>query len=104
MMKDSPLVPEKWAEHPYIYNAGRTPAHQRAAMMVDLLDGARDVTLQDAIGFAFSTQVYKAETWQQRIRAADPDGAFCKDTGRLEPPQRRGFAAGAGILPLQDGA
>ena len=78
MMKDSPLVPEKWAEHPYIYNAGRTPAHQRAAMMVDLLDGARDVTLQDAIGFAFSTQVYKAETWQGRIRAADPDGAFAK--------------------------
>jgi acyl-homoserine-lactone acylase len=78
MMKDSPLVPEKWAAHPYIYNAGRTPPHQRAAMMVDLLDGAHDVTLEDAIGFAFSTQVYKAETWQERVRKADPDGAFAK--------------------------
>src|SRR5579872_776002 len=78
MMKDSPLLPEKWAEHPYLYNAGRTPAHQRAAMMVDLLDAAHGLTLPDAVGLAFSTQVYKAETWQDRIRKADPDGAFAK--------------------------
>ncbi len=78
MMKDSPLLPEKWAEHPYIYNAGRTPAHQRAAMMVELLDAARNVTLDEAVGLAFSTEVYKAETWQNRIRKADPDGAFAK--------------------------
>jgi acyl-homoserine-lactone acylase len=78
MMKDSPLLPEKWAEHPYLYNAGRTPPHQRAAMTLEQLDAARNVSLQDVIGLAFSTQVYKAETWQERIRTADPDSAFAK--------------------------
>lgn len=29
MMKNSPLVPEKWGEHPYLYNAGRVTGHQR---------------------------------------------------------------------------
>ncbi len=78
MMKDSPLVPEKWAEHPYIYNAARTPPHQRAAMMLDLLAASRNVTLEDAVGLAFSTQVYKAELWQERIRKADPNGSFAR--------------------------
>jgi len=78
MMKDSPLVPEKWAEHPYLYNAGRTPPHQRAAMTLEQLAAARNLTLEDAVAMAFSTQVYKAETWQDRIRKADPNGAFAK--------------------------
>ena len=78
MMKDSPLTPEKWAEHPYLYNAGRTPAHQRAAMTLDQLEAAHDLTLQDAVGLAFSTQVYHAELWQDRIRQAVPDGDFAR--------------------------
>lgn len=78
MMKDSPLIPEKWAMHPYIYNAGRTPPHQRAAMMVELLAAARNTTLEDAVGLAFSAQVYQAELWQDRVRKADSDGAFAK--------------------------
>jgi acyl-homoserine lactone acylase PvdQ len=78
MMKDSPLVPEKWAEHPYLYNDGRAQPHQRAAMMLELLDNARNVTLDDMVGIAFSTQVYKAEAWQERIRKADPGGAFAQ--------------------------
>ena len=28
MMKDSPLMPEMWAAHPYLYNDGRRPAGQ----------------------------------------------------------------------------
>jgi len=69
MMKDSPLVPEKYA--PYIYNASRTaPRHQRAEMMTDLLDAANKVTLEDAINIAFSPQVYHAELWQARLKAA----------------------------------
>jgi penicillin amidase len=69
MMKDSPLVPEKYA--PYIYNASRTaPRHQRAEMMTDLLDGANKVTLEDAINIAFSPRVYHAELWQARLKAA----------------------------------
>jgi len=68
MMKDSSLVPEKYVEHPYLYNAGKTPAHQRAAMMVDLLEGAHNVTVDQALGMAFSTEVYKADEWQTRVR------------------------------------
>ena len=78
MPKDSPLLPEKYAEHSYIYNAGRTPPHQRAAMMLDLLDAAHDVTAEQAIDLAFSPQVWHAELWQARIRAAAPDSEFGK--------------------------
>ncbi len=78
MMKDSPLVPEKWAGHPYLYNDFRRPPHQRAAMMVDLLDAARNVTAEQAIGIAFSPQVWHAELWQERIRKAAPESEFAK--------------------------
>src|SRR5574340_792293 len=78
MMKNSPLAPEKWAEHPYLYNAGRVTGHQRAAMMVELLDAAQGVTDEQAIDIAFSPQVYKAETWQEAIRKAAPGDAFAR--------------------------
>lgn len=69
MMKDSPLVPEKYI--PYIYNASRTaPRHQRAEMMTDLLDAANKVTVDQAIDIAFSPQVYHAEQWQARLERA----------------------------------
>lgn len=70
MMKDSPLVPEKYSEHPYLYNAGKVPAHQRAAMVTELLDAAHDVTIDQALEIAFSTHVYKTDAWQARIRKA----------------------------------
>jgi acyl-homoserine lactone acylase PvdQ len=76
MMKDSPLVPEEYAQHPYIYNEKRTPPHQRAAMALDLLDAAHDVTAEQAIGIAFSPQVWHAELWQERIRKAAPESGF----------------------------
>src|ERR1017187_4788781 len=78
MMKNSPLVPEEYAAHPYIYNEGRTPPHQRAAMVLDLLDAAHDVTAEQAIGIAFSPQVWHAELWQERIRKAAPESGFAK--------------------------
>ncbi len=78
MMKDSPLEPEKWEEHPYLYNDIRRPPHQRAAMMVDLLDAAHGVTPEQMIGMAFSTQVWHAELWQERIRKAAPDSRFAQ--------------------------
>jgi acyl-homoserine-lactone acylase len=78
MMKDSPLTPEKWAEQPYLYNDSRRPAHQRAAMMVDLLDAARNVTVEQAIGIAFNPQVWHAELWQERIRKAAPQSEFAR--------------------------
>jgi acyl-homoserine lactone acylase PvdQ len=78
MMKNSPLLPETYAEHPYLYNDGRRPPHQRAAMMVELLDAARNVTAEQAIGIAFSPQVYQAGLWQERIRKAAPSGALAQ--------------------------
>lgn len=72
MMKNSPLVPEEYAAHPYLYNDGRTPPHQRAAMVLDLLDAAHNVTEEDAIHIAFSPQVWHAELWQERIKKAAP--------------------------------
>jgi acyl-homoserine lactone acylase PvdQ len=78
MMRNSPLVPENWASHAYLYNDTRRPAHQRAAMMVDLLDAAHDVTPEQMIAIAFNPQVWHAELWQYRIRQAAPDNAFAR--------------------------
>ncbi len=78
MMKDSPLVPEKWSAHPYLYNEGRRLPHQRAAMMVDLLDAAHNATPEQMMGIAFNPQVWHAELWQDRIRKAAPDSAFAR--------------------------
>jgi len=83
MMKDSPLVPEKWAAHPYIYNDSRRPPHQRAAMMVDLLDAARSVTAEQMTGIAFSPEVWHAELWQERIRRAAATGQSASELGRM---------------------
>jgi len=71
MMKDSPLTPEKYQALPYLYNATRTsPRHQRAEMMTELLDAAQNVTVEGAIALAFNPQVYHAEKWQERLKAA----------------------------------
>jgi acyl-homoserine lactone acylase PvdQ len=71
MMKDSPLTPEKYAAYPYLYNASRTvPRHQRGEMMTELLDAAKKVTVEQAIDIAFNPQVYHAEAWQARLKAA----------------------------------
>ena len=95
MMKDSPLVPEEYAAHPYLYNEKRTPPHQRAAMVRDLLDAAHDVTPERAIGIAFSPQVWHADLWQDRIRQAAPDNDFAK---KLIAWNRRSDADSAGAL------
>jgi len=83
MMKDSPLEPEKY--NPYIYNASRTaPRHQRAEMMTDLLDAAKNVTVDQAIDIAFSPQVYHAELWQARLKTAWAK-TFKTPSGTLSP-------------------
>jgi len=93
MMKDSPLLPEKYAAE--LYNAGRTPPHQRAAMALDLLDAAHNVTAEQAIGIAFSPQVWHAELWQDSIRKAAPASDFAK---MLEGWNRRSDADSRGAL------
>ena len=78
MMKDSPLQPQKWSDRFYLYNAPPGPPHQRAAMTVEQLAAAKNVTIEQAIGIAVSPEVYRAETWQERIRKAAPDDQFAK--------------------------
>jgi acyl-homoserine lactone acylase PvdQ len=78
MMKDSPLVPEKWSAHPYLYNASKSPTHQRGAMMLELLSRAENVTFEKARDIAFSPEVYKAALWQERVRKAAPGHALTK--------------------------
>jgi len=71
MMKASPLTPEMYAEHPYLYNASRTaPRHPRGEMITELLDAANKVTLEQAFDLAFNTQVWHAELWQARLKDA----------------------------------
>jgi acyl-homoserine lactone acylase PvdQ len=66
MMKFSPLVPERYAERPYLYNPDN-PLHQRAATVLELLHLNTRVTVEDAIGIAMSTQVYNADLWQAKL-------------------------------------
>jgi acyl-homoserine-lactone acylase len=71
MMKDSPLVPERYSQYPYIYDAtSESPRHQRAYEMTDLLDAANHVTLEQAIDIAFNPTVWHAELWQARLKLA----------------------------------
>jgi acyl-homoserine lactone acylase PvdQ len=70
MNQDQPRR-EHYSEHPHIYNASPSAdAHQRAEMVTDLLAGADKATVEQAIEIAFSTQVWRAETWQARLKAA----------------------------------
>lgn len=79
LMKDSPLTPEKYADRFYLYNAPPGPPHQRAAAVLEVLDQAKGVTVEQAIDIAFSPLVYKAELWQERIRkAAGGSSGFAK--------------------------
>ena len=70
MMKNSPLAPDKWTGPRYLYNETAAPPHQRAAMLLDLLDTAQHVTADDALAIAVWPQVWHAELWQERIRKA----------------------------------
>jgi acyl-homoserine lactone acylase PvdQ len=87
MMKESPLTPEKYSAHPYIYNASRTaPRHQRGEMMTELLDKANKVTVEQAMDITFNPQVYHAELWQQRLKQAwekAPPSARTGDAGEV---------------------
>lgn len=70
MMKESPLLPEKYADRPEVYYDEKRPPHQRGAMTLEELHAAKNVTIEDAVKLAFSTQVYKADEWQARLKAA----------------------------------
>ncbi len=69
MLKFSPMTPERYADRPYLYNTDN-PLHQRAAMVLNLLDLNSRFTLQDAFDLAMNPQVYNADLWQARLVAA----------------------------------
>jgi acyl-homoserine lactone acylase PvdQ len=70
MMRFCTLLPERYAERPYLYNTRDNPLHQRAAMTREQLHANTRVTVADAIEMALSTQVYNADLWQARLAAA----------------------------------
>jgi len=70
---NSPLPVSKFRDRFELYNAPPGPPHQRAAMVLELLDEAKNVTAEDAIRIAFSTGVYGAGAWQERVRKAVPE-------------------------------
>jgi acyl-homoserine-lactone acylase len=69
MMFDSPMTPDRYRSHPYLFNGG-VPTHQRAQMMNEILAAADKVTVPQAIDIAFNPGVYRAERWQARIKEA----------------------------------
>jgi acyl-homoserine lactone acylase PvdQ len=69
MIRNSPLTRDSVKERPYLYNEGDN-IHQRAAMVLDLLEKDDSITLEDAFAIAASTQVYKADAWQELLRKA----------------------------------
>lgn len=71
MMKNSPLTRDRYQERPYLYNEGDR-LHQRAAMVLELLDRQQELNLEEALEIALSPQVYRAEAWQARLKNLDP--------------------------------
>jgi acyl-homoserine lactone acylase PvdQ len=90
MMHQDPPRKEQYAEYPHLFNASHSSdAHQRAEMVKDLLAGARNLTVEQAIDLAFSTRVWHAETWQARLKQAWERAAEAeKPAGALEVYRR----------------
>jgi len=77
MIKNCPLHPDIWADQPWLFNGFGgldkrydNPLHQRAAMTLQTLDAAENVTVEDAIAIALQTKVYGADVWQGLLKKA----------------------------------
>ncbi len=64
----TPFQPDKYRDRFDLFNVPPGPPHQRAAMVLELLDAAKNVTDEKAIDIAFSPAVYGFGTWQDRVR------------------------------------
>jgi acyl-homoserine lactone acylase PvdQ len=105
MMLDSPMVLEKYQARPYLFHVGRVATHQRAQMMNELLAAADKVTVAQALDIAFNPQVYRAERWQERVKAAWSNTASAVQTNgaaevfrQIEDWNRRCDADSTGAL------
>ncbi len=88
LMKGCPLEPSP--EAPYLFNgftsfdnAHDNPLHQRAAMCVELLHNAQNMTVDQAIDIAMSPAVYGVEPWQELLRKAWSDSKNAGDNEDL---------------------
>jgi acyl-homoserine-lactone acylase len=77
MTGDKLIDPQAWKDRPYLFNGYWSmdrrydnPLHQRAAMVLELLAGAPQMTVEEAINIAVSPAVYGADVWQERLAAA----------------------------------
>jgi acyl-homoserine lactone acylase PvdQ len=87
MMREGQPSRDRFRDRLYLYNESPSRAsHQRSEMVSELLAAADNVTLEQAIEIAFSTQVWRAETWQARIERAwqkAPEADRQGDPGRI---------------------
>lgn len=96
LYKGSPLTPDLFRRRPYLFNAPSGPPHQRAAMVLDLLDAVREVTPEQAIALAFASDVHGAAEWQNRVRKSGaPDSELVR---MILDWDRRTDAASRGAL------
>jgi acyl-homoserine lactone acylase PvdQ len=68
MMKNSPMRLKDYP--PYVYGTTEIPPHQRAAMVVEILDADDSVSVEEAIDLAANCEVFGAENWQARLKKA----------------------------------
>src|SRR5262249_20693429 len=69
MTKFCPLVPQRYADRPYLYNPDN-PLHQRAASVLEQLHCNTRMTVDDAAAIAVSPQVYNADLGEAGLVAA----------------------------------
>jgi acyl-homoserine lactone acylase PvdQ len=82
MIKFSPMMPQRYADRPYLYNPDN-PLHQRAATVLNRLHDNARMTVKDAIDLALNPEVYGADKWQARLVAA-----WQKADGKLKADDR----------------
>jgi acyl-homoserine-lactone acylase len=82
MMNKNAPSRESYARFAHVYNESQSgDSHQRAEMVTDLLDAADKVSPEQAIEIAFSTQVWRAEHWQARLKEAWDHASAAERTG-----------------------
>ncbi len=69
MQLECPLLPERFADRPWLYHADE-PLHPRAAGVLKSLSQDDQVSLEEAFEIAMDTVAWGAERWQARLAAA----------------------------------
>ncbi len=68
MIKNSPM---RLKDYPaYVYGMGEDPPHQRAAMVLEVLDASKKMSVEDGLALAMNVQIFNADKWQARLKKA----------------------------------